>query len=339
MEILVTGANGLMGRHLVTALQERGDSVRALVLPSEDAGWLVDHRVEVHLGDVRRSETLTAPMQGVGAVFHLAAMMGAWRPMADYWAVNVIGTENVCRAALEARVSRLVHISSAMVYRMWAGDPVTEKNPLTPLREPYSVTKAEGDKLVQRLMVEEGLPAVIIRPGTLFGPGDRLNFGRLAERVRAGKSVIIGTGRNAVPMVYLTDVIRGLLLALDSKPADGQAFNIGNDQPLTQEELLVAIAEELGVMPPRAHVPFHLLYAAAFASERLSTLGNYRRQPVVTRHGVTLYGANNRISIAKARRDLGYAPRVSVREGVRLTAAWYLEQERPRIERLPQEAC
>jgi nucleoside-diphosphate-sugar epimerase len=93
------------------------------------------------------------------------------------------------------------------------------------------------------------------------------------------------------------------------------------------------------VLPPRAHVPFHLLYAAAFASERLSTLGNYRRQPVVTRHGVTLYGANNRISIAKARRDLGYAPRVSVREGVRLTAAWYLEQERPRIERLPQEAC
>ena len=89
MDILITGGNGLLGRHLVEALQERGDSVRVLVLPDEDASWLAQRGVEVHRGDVRRLETLTAPMSGVDAVMHLAGMMGVWRPIGDYQAVNV----------------------------------------------------------------------------------------------------------------------------------------------------------------------------------------------------------------------------------------------------------
>ena len=96
MEIMITGGNGLLGRHLVPALQDRGDPVRVLVLPDEDASWLEEHGVTVHRGDVRRPETLTAPVSGVEAVVHLAGMMGVWRPMADYHAVNVTGTENIC---------------------------------------------------------------------------------------------------------------------------------------------------------------------------------------------------------------------------------------------------
>jgi nucleoside-diphosphate-sugar epimerase len=327
MEILVTGGNGFVGRHLLPALQERGDSVRVLALPAEDTSWLEERSIAVYRGDVRQPETLVAPMRGVEGVVHLAAMMGVWRPTQDYYAVNVTGTEHVCRAALKARVRRVVHISSAMVYRLWVGYPVTEDAPLTPLQEPYAATKAEGDKLVQRLIAEEGLPAVIIRPGTVFGPGDRLNFGRLADRVRAGKGIIVGAGRNAVPFVFVTDLVQGLILALDHSRAVGHTYNIGNDQPLTQEELLGAIAEEIGAKPPRIRVPYHLLYSIGYALERASTLGNYRYQPLVTRHGVTLYGANNRLSIDKAWRELGYVPRVPIREGVRLTAAWYRQQE------------
>jgi len=126
MKVLVTGANGLLGHHLVAALQARGDSVRALVLPNEDVSRLQERSVAVYRGDIRQPETLAEPMQGVEGVFHLAAMMGAWRSMEDYKAVNVTGTENVCRAALTAGVKRLVHISSAMVYRLWSGAPVTE---------------------------------------------------------------------------------------------------------------------------------------------------------------------------------------------------------------------
>jgi nucleoside-diphosphate-sugar epimerase len=120
-------------------------------------------------------------------------------------------------------------------------------------------------------------------------------------------------------------VVQGLLLASERPRAVGQAYNITTDQPLTQQEMMAAIAQELGVAPPRLHVPYHALYAAAFAAEQVGRLLHPRRQPVVTRLGVNVFGTDNRHAIDKARRELGYAPRVSLREGVRRAAAWYRE--------------
>lgn len=327
MEILITGGNGFLGHNLVRTLQARGDTVRVIALPTENTSYLEQRGVTVFRGDIRDPQVLTEPMRGVDGVFHLAAMIGAWRSMREYRAVNVAGTEHVCRAAMAAGVKRLVHISSAMVYNMAIGRPVTEADALEPLDEPYCMSKAEGDELVQRLIAEQGLPAVIIRPGTLFGPGDRLNFGRMTDRVHAGKGLIIGSGKNAVPFIYVSDMVQALVLALDHPRAVGQAYNICNDQPLTQAELLTAIAHELGVAPPRLHVPYLPLYAGAFAAERLATLSDNRITPFVTRHGVKLYGADNRLSIEKARRELGFEPRVPLREGVRITTDWYLHQD------------
>ena len=315
-----------MGRHLIMALQERGDNVRALVSPTGDPTWLEQRGVAIFRGDIRTSDMLTAPMHGADFVFHLVAETRKWGPMQCSYAVNVIGVENVCRAALKAGVRRLVHMSTFTVYNMMIGRPVTEDDPLAPLNEPYSMTKAEGDKLVQRMIAEDQLPAVVFRLGALFGPGDLRNFGRLADRVRAGKGIIVGSGNNAVPFVYIADVVQALLLALDSERAVGQVYNIGNDQPFTQKQYLSAIAQDIGVAPPHMNVPYSSLYTAAYAAEHISTLSGYRIPPIITRHGVKILGEDSHLSIDKARRDLGYAPRVSIREGVRLTATWYQQQ-------------
>ncbi|HZC04817.1 MAG TPA: NAD-dependent epimerase/dehydratase family protein [Ktedonobacterales bacterium] len=327
MDILITGGNGFLGHNLIQALQARGDRVRVLALPQENTDWLEARGVRVFRGDIRTVAVLTEPMRGVDGVFHLAAMLGAWRSMREYRDVNVTGTEHVCRAALAAGVKRLVHISSAMVYDMSVGRPVNEEDPLQPLDEPYCMSKAEGDVLVQRLIAWEHLPAVILRPGTLFGPGDRLNFGRIADRVKAGKMIVIGSGDNAVPFVYVDDMVNALLLAMDVERAVGQVYNIGNDHPLSQAELYNTIAREIGASPVRIHVPYNPLYAAAAVAERVANLTNNRILPPVTRHGVKLYGANNLLSIDKARRELGYAPTTPLREGVRITAEWYTRQQ------------
>jgi nucleoside-diphosphate-sugar epimerase len=326
VDICVTGGNGYLGRHLVSSLRERGDSVRVLALPTEDTTWLEEQDVAVFRGDVRSADALTAPMRGAHGVFHLAAMMGTWRSMRDYRAVNVTGTANVCRAALQAGASRLIHISSAMVYDMAVGRPVTEDDALAPLHEPYSLTKAAGDQLVQRMMREQQLPAVIIRPGTLIGPGDHLNFGRMADRIRAGKGIIIGDGENALPLLYISDMVQALLLALDSAEAVGAIYNVGNDQPVSQVQYLSLIAQEIGVAPPHIHVHYGSLYAAAYIAERVSTLTSNRLRPFLTRHGVKLYGANNRMSIDKARRELGYEPGESLPEAIRVACHWYQHQ-------------
>lgn len=323
MEILITGGNGLLGRHLVSALLDRGDSPRVLALPGEDADWLEQWGVAVHRGDIRRPETLAEPIRGVDAVMHLAGMMGVWRPVEDYHAVNVTGTENVCRAAL-TEGARVVHVSSWTVYGLGLGRPADERCPIAPFPDPYPITKALGDMVVQRMIVEDDLPAVIIRPDQIFGPGDHLHFGRMADRLRAGKGVIVGSGDNALPFVYVTDVVQGLLLALDHDHALGQAYNITNDRPLTQRQLLYAIADEVGGSPPRLRIPYHAVYAAGCAAERLATLTHsWQRPPAVTRLGVKLFGTDNRHGVHKARRELGYTPRVALRDGVRLAAAWY----------------
>ena len=333
-EILVIGGNGFVGRHLVPALQDRGNSVRVLALPTEDACWLEERGVKVHRGDIRQPDTLVVPMHGVDRVVHLAGMMGVWRPMVDYHAVNVTGTKNVCRAVLAAK-AQLLHVSSWTVYGMGLGRPVREDFPQRPLREPYAITKAAGDKAVQRMIIEDQLRAVIIRPGTIFGPGDQLNFGRTADRLRGGRRIIVGSGNNAIPLVYVTDVVQGLVLALENDHAIGQAYNITNDHPLTQQQLLNAIAHEIGVNPPRLHVPYRALYATAYAAERFAMLTRSQRDPLVTRHGVALFGTDNRHVIGKARRELGYAPQVEIHEGVRLAAAWYQRRDRDDSAPLP----
>jgi nucleoside-diphosphate-sugar epimerase len=323
LNILVTGGAGFLGAHLVAALQERGDAVRVVDRPSANAEPLAELGVEFFAGDIREPASLTKPMRGADAVVHLAAMSAVWAPMDAYHAVNVTGTENVCRAALAAGARRLIHISSWTVYGMGISRPVTEDFPLAPLNEPYSVTKVLGDRLVQRLIAEEGLPATIIRPDTIFGPGDRVHVGRMSDRLRAGRSIIVGSGRNAMPFVYVADIVQGLLRALDRPEAVGQAYNLAAHQPLTQEELLRALAEEIGAAPPRIRVPYTALYAAGYLAEQAARLTRSRRKPMLTRLGVAIFGADNRHAIDKARRELGYSPTVSVREGIRRAAAWY----------------
>ncbi|HEX6395449.1 MAG TPA: NAD-dependent epimerase/dehydratase family protein [Acidimicrobiales bacterium] len=325
MQALVTGATGLLGRHLVEALLDRGDSVRALVLPAENTRQLEELGVQVYRGDVCDRESLEAPTNGVDTLFHLAALQGQWVPMKEYAEVNVQGTDNVCRAVLASGIRRLVHVSSWTIYGINRGWALEESVKPAPGDDPYWITKAQGDLLVQRWIEEHALPAAIVRPGTIFGVHDRLNFARVAEKIRAGKAIVIGSGRNFLPLVFVTDVVQGLLLCADAQEAEGEAFNITNDEPLTQRSFLDSVAVDLGVRPPRIHVPYPLALTAAAVAE--GAAGFTRNgSPVVTRHGVKLYGTANRHSIQKARQRLGYQPKVTVREGVRLSCRWY-EQE------------
>ncbi len=322
--VLVTGGNGFVGRHLVAALQGRGYRVRVLALPGEDTGWLERRGADVYRGDVRVPGSLARPVRGADAVLHLAAMMDLWRPIGDYRAVNVAGTVNIARAALAAGARRFVHMSSSSVYGVGLGRPADESFPLAPFPDPYPVTKAEGDLAVQRMIAADRLPAVIIRPDQIFGPGDHLHFGQMARRLRAGRGILVGPGDNAMPFVYVDDVICGLLLGLDHDNAVGRAYNITNDRPLTQRQMLTAIAQDTGASPPHRHIPYRVLYTAASLAERLATVTPSARRPPITRLGVAFFGTDNRYAIGRARAELGYRPAVGLRDGVRITAAWYL---------------
>ena len=326
-EILVTGGEDYLGRHLVPALLRRGNRVRVLVARGTDPRWFERRGAAVHPGDVREPESLMRPMRGVDAVVHLSELAPGWHPLADYQTINVAGTENVCRAALQGGARRVVHVSSWTVYGLDLGQPAREEFLLRPMSEPYALTKAAGDLAVERMIVDEHLPAVILRPGAIFGPGNRANFGRIADRLRARQALIIGSGDNALPLVYVSDVVKALVLALEHDHAVGQAYNIGNDVPLTQRQVLDAIAEQIGAPRARLHVPYRLLSRASGIAERMA-LRTRAEDPLITRYCVRLFGGDNRLAIDKARHELGYRPAVSVHEGIKRAAVWYRSQRR-----------
>jgi nucleoside-diphosphate-sugar epimerase len=322
MKVLITGATGLLGGHLIKELQQRQENIRALVLPVENADKLAQQGIEVVRGDITDASTLEAAVQNVDLVFHLAGMMGVWRPLADYRLVNVTGSENLYNAAKKAGVRRYVHTSSHTVYGLGYGRFLTENDPLRPDPDPYSLTKAEGDRSMRRLMLNSDIETVILRPGTFFGPGDRLHFGRMAQKMKDNKGIIIGWGNNALPFCYVTDVVQGFLLAAYHQNAPGNVYNITNDQPLTQQEMFNAIADAVGGTRPRLHLPYLPIYYGAIVAEKVVARVT-RTKPVVTQLGAMMFGSDNRHSVAKARRELGFKPEVDLREGIKLAAEWF----------------
>lgn len=322
MNILITGATGLLGGYLIAELQRRGEHIRALVLPVENADALAKQGVEVVRGDITDAATLPEAVKNIDLVYHLAGMMGVYRPLADYRLVNVTGSVNLYRAAQKAGARRYVHTSSHTVYGLGHGRYMVETDPLRPDPDPYSITKVEADRLIRRMLLTSDMETVILRPGTFFGPGDKLHFGRMAQRMKDGKGLIIGRGDNALPFCYVTDVAQGFLLAGYHENAPGNVYNITNDQPLTQIEMFNAIADATGGQRPALHVPYLPLYYGAIVAERIVARVT-RTKPVVTQLGAMMFGSDNRHSIDKARRELGFEPRVPLLEGIRLAAAWF----------------
>lgn len=339
MKVLITGATGLLGSHLIKELQQRGETIRALVLPVENADKLLAQGVEVMRGDITDASTLKPAVKDIDLVFHLAGMMGVWRPLADYRLVNVTGSENLYRASQAAGVRRFVHTSSHTVYGLGHGRFMTEKDALKPDPDPYSLTKAEGDRLIRRLMLNSNVETVILRPGTFFGPGDRLHFGRMAQKMKDGKGLILGKGDNALPFCYVTDVVQGFLLAAYHENAPGNVYNITNDRPLTQLEMFNAIADAVGGVRPTLHLPYLPIYYGSIVAEKVVARVT-RTKPVVTQLGAMMFGSDNRHSVTKARRELGYEPKVDLREGIKLAAEWFNAggMEQPSVTQASQHA-
>jgi nucleoside-diphosphate-sugar epimerase len=340
MTVLVTGAAGFLGSHVTELLLERGDRPRMMIRPGERLVVPRGSDVEVHLADVADRAALEIALDGVDLVLHCAARTGPWGPEPEYERTNVRGLETLVRTALAAGVRRLVHVSSATVHGLDVHGPADEESPFREEPNPYTRSKVAGERLLERMIRDEQAPVSIVRPGWIYGPRDTASFGRLARRIDDGKMVMAGGGGNHLPLIYVGDVARGMLLAGEAEQAAGRCYLLVNDQQVTQRDYLGAIAAELGAPVPRRRIPYRLglmLGALAEAGGRL--LGG-QEPPPVTRFGIRLLGGENRFSIARARQELGFSPLVDVADGVRRSVEWFREaSERGRASRLAPAAA
>lgn len=327
MKVLVTGAAGFLGGHLIDMLLGRGDEVRAMVRPVEDTGYLRTLAgVEIVNGDLTDVVSLQRAVQGVKRVYNVGAKTGPWGPEDVYRSINVQGLADLIHAAMDAGVQRIVHTSSITVYGHSLHGIVTEDNPFHAEDNPYSRTKIAGEKLIANLVKDQGAPVVLVRPAWIYGPRDTASFAKYVSRVESSKFFLIGSGQNIVPAVYVRDVAQGLLKAGDAKDnVIGQAYTLANDERVTQEMYLNTIADALGVHHISLKVPYTALYTAGRSAEIVWQAMGRRSAapPPLTTYGITLQGGDQQFSIDKARRELGYAPAYTIEHGVTEGVKWY----------------
>src|SRR3989441_7237574 len=258
VKVLVTGAAGFIGGHLVDMLVERGDEVRALVQPGGDTSHLRTLTgIEIMQGDLTDAASLKCAVRGVECVYNVAAKTGPWGLEEVYRAVNVQGLADLIHAAMDAGVQRIVHTSSITVYGHHLHGIVTEDYPYRAEDNPYRRTQIAGEKLIANLVKDNGAPVVIVRPAWIYGPRDSASFGRFVALVESGKGFLIGSGKNIVPVIYVRDVAQGLIKAGDAgDEVIGQAYTIANDQRISQAEYLNTVADLLGVSPISRYYPY-----------------------------------------------------------------------------------
>jgi len=270
MKILVTGATGLVGVNLVRRLCKDGYDVRVLVRRNSNRKGFEGIRVEEVIGDVRDYESVKNAMKGVRYVYHVAGVVDMSRFFKkEMENVNIKGTENVCRAALESGVERLVHTSTISAVgtgpskdQPW--DENCEWN-FGPLNNPYCTTKYEGEKVVHSY-VKKGLNAVIVNPAYMFGPWDiKPTSGRMIVTIaKYGIPGYPGGGNN---FVDVEDVVEGHLLAM-AKGKTGERYILANEN-LTYKEIFTIIAEVVGRKPPRFYIPKSILVPVSYIGDIL----------------------------------------------------------------------
>lgn len=324
MMVLVTGATGFIGGHLVRHLIEQGHTVRALV--RNPAPQLEQEGVETVIGDLTRPETLAEAVRGAEAIFHLAALRDRWGvPLATYRTVNTVGTCHLLAAAMQAEVGRFVYCSSVGVAR-YPGR--VDANETLPYAQPtsqvgYHRTKMEAERLVVVAARAGAVPAVVVRPVISYGPGDQTGMvAQLLVRLARGRFLPVGDGRNRVDLVYVEDLVEGMRLAWE-RGSMGRVYILSGPRPVTMREVVLAACAALGKSPPPFHVPEVLARSLAGWAERVWGALGWR--PPITRDAVATLTVDRGFSHARARAELGYNPCVTLEEGFRRTVAWLRE--------------
>lgn len=330
MTVLVTGAAGFLGSHVIDLLLERGDQPRALIHPSDPPGRLQAQGVDVRRGDVGSVAPVRGALQGIDTVVHCAARTGPWGPEEDYTRTNVSALELLVHAAEAAGVRRIVHVSSITVHGNDIGGWADEDAAFREEPNPYSRSKIAGERLLQRMTADLGASVSIVRPGWIYGPRDAASTARIARMLESRRMFVIGSGKNHLPLIYVRDAAEGVLLAADTPTPNGRVYLLVNDEPVTQREFLGTLAQALGAPAPTRHVPYELVLCAGAVSENLGRLARFRRPPPVMRYGLQLLGGENRFAIRRARHELGFSPAVSLRDGVARTVEWYRDAVQPR---------
>ncbi|MBS0204282.1 MAG: NAD-dependent epimerase/dehydratase family protein [Planctomycetes bacterium] len=331
MRVLVTGGGGFLGKAIVTRLRSSGVDVCSL--SRGDYPELQALGAECLRGDVADADTVLRAAAGCELVFHVAARAGVWGRYEDYHRANVVGTENVLAACRFHQIPRLVYTSSPSV--VFNGQDEMGANESVPYPQTYLTHYPQTKAIAERAVLQANgetlsnggrLSTVALRPHLIWGPGDNHLLPRLIERARQGKLRRVGTGTNLVDTVYIDNAADAHLLAAEKlsadSPAAGNAYFITNGEPLPLWDLINRMLACADLPPVQRRISAGAAYLAGSILEAVYRWTGRTDEPPMTRFVARQLATAHWFDITAARKDLGYAPKVTVDEGLQRLADW-----------------
>ena len=320
MQALVTGGGGFLGLYIVEQLVERGDDVRVFCRGTYER--LVELGVDIHNGDIRDEAAVSNAVAGCDTVFHCAAVPGVWGSWDMYHGINTVGTHNVVKACQSREVARLIYTSSPSV--IFDGADHFDADESLPYPDSYLChyphSKMLAEKAVLAANGTAGLATAALRPHLIWGPRDNHLIPRLIQRAKSGRLRIVGDGKNRISMSYVENVAAAHLEAADALTAGsavaGNAYFINEPQPVVMWEWINQILALADLPPVTKSI-------SARSASRIGRLLEFvwrtlrlKSEPPMTRFLAAQLAGSHCYSIAKAQRDFGYRPVVSVEEGM-----------------------
>jgi len=321
--VFVTGGTGFTGGYLCRELASRGYNVTALVRKDTNIDSLKSIGVKTVKGDLADQESLNGLLENIDTVFNIAALYrqeGVSKEL--FFKVNRDGTEALLKEAVKSGVKRFIHCSTVGVQGEIANPPAKEDAPYNP-GDHYQVSKLEGEKIALDFFKKGKIGGVVVRPVGIYGPGDT-RFLKLFKHINRGNFRMIGKGKALYHLTFVTDLIDGIILAGEKNKINGEIFTIGGNEYLPLDELVTLIAKILGKKVSSFHIPFFPVYIASFLCEMICRpLGI---EPPLFRRRLDFFTKDRAFDITKAKKMLGYDPKIAIEEGLKKTAEWYLRE-------------
>jgi nucleoside-diphosphate-sugar epimerase len=278
--------------------------------------------VDIVLGDLCDPDVIDRAVQGAETVYHIAALyrQEGVEP-SRFWQVNTNAVEHLLAASVRRGVRRFVHCSTVGVHGHISRPPAREDTSYNP-GDIYQETKLAGEMVARRYMQAGQLAVTIFRPTAIYGPGD-LRFLKLFRAINKRYFITLGSGETLYHLVYIDDLVDGILCCGTQEQAIGQVYILGGETYVSLNQLVAMIAEALHVSPPHFRLPLWPVYGLGFICEALcKPLGI---EPPLYRRRIDFFKKSRAFDISKARQELGFHPKVSLKEGLYSTARWYSE--------------
>jgi nucleoside-diphosphate-sugar epimerase len=323
LKVLVTGGGGFLGNAIITRLVEKKYHVRSF--SRNRYPELSSMGIEQIQGNICKKTEIEHALRGVDLVFHTAAKAGIWGDYSDYYRTNVTGTQNVIAGCKKHHISRLIYTSSPSV--VFNGSDMEGVNESVPYPATYPAYYPQTKAIAEQYVIKaagQGLMTIILRPHLIWGPGDKHFVPRIIAR--ANRLVRVGNGKNLIDTVYIDNAAEAHVLAADALEKNpklsGNIYFISQGDPIPLWDMINYILKAAGLAPVRRSMPRSMAWLIGVMLELVYRSFNINKEPRMTRFLANELAKAHWFDISAARKDLGYIPRISIKEGLRRLETW-----------------